>query len=376
MYTPRVSTTTKRVLSLVAASALAVTGIVSVAASSQAAGVPSVKLLPTTGSSAGGTVVTVTGKGFQNAGGTSQVEIVANHGVWFETATCDINHAGTAPSVDATAIAVQSATKLTVTTGVLALVAGKPTVYNLCIQSTATVATVLGTAKFTAYDSPFINDQVTPATAGLSTKTGSAILGDNFTTKTTATIDGKPLTKVKVVIGSGVHDAITPSTTDGDDTLTGIIPAGTGANKTVTVTSEGGATDAIVAANAQTFSWLSSLNVIAPAYGNGSVNDVITVTGSGFKTQVFAAAAATKSQIYLVKGGSALAAGGTVPLPANSTLCDRVQVETDTTLTCQLNVAATDGAYTVVDVTDGASAVLIGAISSYSRGATYTVSDF
>ena len=58
-------------------------------------------------------------------------------------------------------------------------------------------------------------------------------------------------------------------------------------------------------------------------------------------------------------------------------LCDTVQVEDDNNLSCQVNGAVADGAYSVVIFTrDATTATNIGSATAISRSATYTVSDF
>lgn len=357
MYIPKIST--KRVLGLVMASALAVSGTVAMAGSSEAA-VAAVRLTPTTGSSAGGTVVTITGKDFQNAAGTSKVGIV-----WFSLTAC-VADAAPAAGDQVLSKSVTSATKVVVTTKALNLTATpKPTVYFICVQNTANDA-IIGTSKFTSYLAPFINTgtPLTPVSGSALGGGSVTITGENFTTKTTATIGGKKLTGVKVVIGSGT-DA---TAANGDDTLTGVVPAGTGATAGVIVTSQGGSTTLT-----PTFNYLDAIKV-SPAFGTGTDNDVITISGSGFLVRDFAAAAVLDSAVAVVAAGTNIAVGQPVPV---TQLCDTVQVESDTVLSCQLNGALADGAYSVVIITrDGTTATDIGAATAVSRSATYSVSDF
>jgi IPT/TIG domain len=350
MGTPKIST--KRVLGATAAAALALSGVVGVAGSSQAAvTVAALKLSPSTGSSAGGTIVTIAGKDFQSAAGASKIGTV-----FFSTSTCAVANVGTNP---AAVTSVISATKITVTTPALALTASKPTAYNLCLTDTGD-ANVIGAAKFTSYQAPTITATGLSTTKGASYGGGSlTITGDNFTTKATATIGSYALTNIKVVVGSGVND----------DTLTGTVPDGTGTTLAVKVTTEGGPS----AAATQTFDYQDSVAVVAPAYGNGTDNDVIALTGTGFNARTFGAAV-KNSAIALVAAGTNIAAGQTVPV---TKLCDTVQVESDTSLSCQINGAVADGAYTVVIFTrDATTAANIGAATAISRSATYTVSDY
>jgi IPT/TIG domain len=357
MFTAKFST--KRVLGVALATGLALTGTVAVAANSDAAvTVAALKLNVVTGSTVAGTIVSVTGKGFQSAAGASKVGAI-----YFSTATCATSAKLVNP---ASPISVVSDTKIVVTTPTLALVAAKPTAYNLCVDDTAD-ANVIGTAKFTSYSAPYIN------TTGLSTTSGASyggdtltVTGENFTTKTTATVNGLALTGVKVVIGTGT----TASGNSGDDTITGIVPAGSGSAKAVVVTTEGGPVSA-----AQAFAYLDAVKV-SPAFGDGTVGNVVTLTGVSFKTRSFASTpTALKSNVALVKAGVSLAVGAAAP----ALLCTNIQVVSDTELNCQLPsvVAASAGAYTIViDTLDNAGTPLVAAASAVSRGATYTVSAF
>jgi IPT/TIG domain-containing protein len=347
MRTPTFST--KRVLGVTAAATLALTGIVGLAGSSQAA-VASVTLSPKTGSSAGGTIVTISGKGFQTAAGATNVGQV-----FFSTSACA---AAASPSNAASVVSVISDTKITITTPALTLTASKPTAYNLCIENVANSAINYATT-FTSYAPPSVTATGLSTTSGASYGGGTlTITGDDFTTKATAMIGGKALTNTKVVIGSGTND----------DTLTGTVPAGSGATLPVVLSTEGGPVTAT-----QTFTYLDSVKVNAPAYGNGTDNDVISLTGTGFSSRTWGTAA-KQSTIGLVAAGTNIAAAQAVP---TTKLCDTIQVESDTDLSCQISGAVADGAYSVVIFTrDATTATNIGSTTALSRSATYTVSDY
>lgn len=363
--------TTKRALGLVTAAALAFSATVATAGSSEAA-VAALKLGTATGADAGGTIVTIAGKDFQTAAGTSKVGTI-----FFSTATCAIANI----AVNAVTIkSVASATKVVITTPALALTASKPTVYNLCMTNTA-LDEIIGTAKFTSYDVPLINDQ-TPATKGVSVLTGASygggtivITGENFTKKTTAKIGNLPLTNVKVVLGTGTAQ----TATGGDDTITGKIPPGTGVNKDVSVVSEAGTYKALTAT--QQFSYLDALK-ISPNYGDGTAGNVISITGTGFKARSFqsvALSATGQSVIVLNKTLPVYATGGAYAsaVGAGGVLCTNIQVESDTQLTCQIPIlapATAAGGYTV-QIADG-GATNISAVTAVSQSATYTVAAF
>jgi hypothetical protein len=364
---------TKRVLGVVLVAGLAVTGTIAVAGNSEAATIASVKLSPATGTSLGGTVVSLAGKGFTTAAGSTKVGKV-----WFESGACavvDITVANTAVS---TAI---SPTKITVTTPVLALApTPKPTGYNVCIANIANT-TVVGAGKFTSYLAPTINDQTVAATVGVSPVTGAAggggtltIGGENFTTKTTATVGGLPLTNVKVEVGplTAVNVA------DGDDTLTGTVPAGTSATASIVVTSEGGKSPAA----GVTFAYLATAKV-SPSSGNGTALNGITVTGSGFSSLIVDTAsvlANSKTSVLLVPAKQTLTGTLTNVAALSGYSCASVQVESDTSLSCTLPLiapATASGGYTVVVLTvDGAKAVVPATSTGYTAGASYTVAAF
>jgi hypothetical protein len=345
---------TKRVLGLTLAVALAFSGTVALASASEAA-VAGVKASPSTGSTAGGTVVTVTGKGFATVAGASKVGTV-----WFETTTCAIGNIAVNPVLAAN-LNVVSATKITVTTPALALTASPaPTVYNLCVSNLANTA-VVGTAKFSAYIVPLINASAAGADIGISPVVGKStggttvtIQGENFTSKTTATIGGVPLTKVKVVVGSGTSQAANA----GDDTLTGTAPAGTGAANAVRVVSEGGNS----AASATTFAYLDVVTV-SPSSGNGTASNGITLTGTGFVARQaafpFTNVPTASSSVIVFKPVGALYTTATTMAGTTALPCTAVQVVSDTELTCKapnLAAAALAGGYQVMiidyDATD------------------------
>jgi hypothetical protein len=365
--------TAKRALGLTLATALAVTGTVAVATSSQAASIQALKLSPATGSSLGGTIVTITGKDFQSAAGTSKIAAV-----YFSTSTCAVANKTTNP---AAVISVVSATKVNVTTPVLALVSSKATAYNLCVDDVGDV-NVIGSGKFTSYAPPVINTSL-GGTNGLSTSSGAVyggdsitVTGENFTTKTTATIGGEKLTGVKVVIGSGT----VATGNAGDDTLTGLVPAGAAGTAAVVITNEGGSATS-GGAGVKAFTYLDALKV-APAYGNGTLSNVISVTGVGFSGRTFSAtAAASASMIQVAKAGTNTTIVGPVTEATwaltTPVLCTAIQVVSDTELSCKLPAltgAANAGPYTVQIVDSGATN--LSGVTAVSRGATYTVSAF
>jgi hypothetical protein len=360
MRTPKI--TAKRALGLTLAGALAVAGTVAVANVSSAATVQTLKLSTATGGPAAGTVLTVTGKDFQTVAGVDKVG-----SLYFSAATCVAN--ASPASVDQPSVTnVVSPTKLTLTTKALAATNGtKGTTYYLCVQNVAGTS-VVGQAKYTVYPAPYIN-----ATGYLSSATGPSlggtsvtITGENFTTKTTATIGGKALTGVKVVVGSGT----TASASAGDDTLTGVVPAGAaGSAVALAVTGLGGTTTTAAA-----FTYVAAA-AVSPSSGSGAANNVITVDGIGFSTKTFAnaSAAATTSEVVLSPAGAIV----TTTLPGSPLYCTSIQVVSDTELNCKLPALTTTaaGAYTV-QIVDSTSATVVASATGVSRAATYTAAAF
>jgi hypothetical protein len=373
MRSPKISA--KRALGLSMAAALAVAGTVAVAGSSEAAvTIQALKLSTATGNQAGGTIVSITGKDFQSAAGTSKIGAV-----YFSTSTCAVANKTTNP---ATPISVTSATKIVVTSPALALTGAKPTAYNLCVDD-ASDATVIGTAKFTSYYAPLINTTV-GGTNGLSTASGPSyggtsvtITGENFTTKSTASIGGKPLTNVKVVVGT----ATSQSADAGDDTITGLVPGGTTGTAAVAVTNEGG-TVIDGGAGVKDFTYMDAVKV-SPSFGDGTANNVITLTGVGFLGKSFPVGAAVvpttgKSAVVFEKAGAALTAASLLATATTGTQCANVQVVSDTELNCQLpafTLSSAAGGYTIQVVTGGATA-FSGGVTAVSTSASYTVAAF
>jgi hypothetical protein len=130
------------------------------------------------------------------------------------------------------------------------------------------------------------------------------------------------------------------------------------------------------ATSTDSVTYVTAIASVTPAYGNGTILDVITVKGTGFTGRTFGAGV-SKSAVSLVQGGFATTVGGPIPAAGTEYMCGNVQVESNTVLTCSLTAAVPDGAYTVLIVDeDATTAGDIGAATAFSRAATYTVSDF
>ena len=350
MRTPKFST--KRVLGLALAAALAVTGTVSLASTSDAATVtnPAATLSPTTGSASGGTTVAVKGKGFADSTGAVVVAKVA-----FQATACTVVATG---GTAATSYNVVSATKLLLTSPALA--AGT---WYLCIWDGTTVSSnILGQGTFVTAAGPTATT-ILPTTAGglgisnASVLGGSVVslAGTNFDKTSKATIDNLPA-KTKLV-----------STTKLSITL----PAHTAATGLkISISSMYGTTT-----STDTVSYVPVVGSVSPSVGDGVVGNVVTLTGVGFNSYTFGAAAGNQEVVF-VPGGTtwtlgAAGTGTTVP----ATVCTAVLVESDKSLNCQ--APALTGAYSVAIVTlDATAAVADVGSTVLTRNAIYVAADF
>jgi hypothetical protein len=335
--------TSKRVLGAVLATALAVAGTVALANTSQAASTPSASLTPATGDAAGGTVVSIKGKGFADSTGS----VVAGS-VRFSTAACTTD--GTSGTA-AASYNVVSATKIVATTP--ALTAGT---WYLCVWDGATATdTILGQGKFVTDTAPTATT-IAPATANVAKAsvlggTTVAVTGTDFTKKSTTSIDG-----------------VSAKTTYVSDTkLSVVLPAhAAGTGYTIKVTTEYGSD-----LTTDTVSYVSVISV-SPTYGDGTSGNVVTVTGTGFSGYTFGTAATDKVVVF-IPAGTTLTAGTTTIASLNP--CTSLQVESDTSLTCKAPTLS--GAYSVVIVARHATTTTwASSTTQVSRSATYTAAAF
>jgi len=355
--------TVKRALGLTVASALAFAGTVAVADTSQAAAA-AVKLNKSAVSEDGGTVVAVTGKDFQTAAGASKIDHV-----WLEagTASSACNLANVAGATSATALSVVSSTKLVFTSPDVHLTtAGVVSSYVVCLSDTGD-SNVVGYAKVKTYPTPSIS-AVSSTSGPTYGGTSVTITGDDFTSKTKALIGGQELTKTKVVIDK----------TGSSDTITGLVPAGTGTTNSIVVSNEGGDVT-----SGSTFSYLDAI-AVSPAYGDGTADNVVMVEGSGFNSLAFVntvgTLAAGKSLLTLtdtVNGEFPVGETQANVVTAAPLVCDAVQIVNDTELTCELpdlSAAAAQGAYNIQLITSDGTNLTTATV--VSRGSTYTVAAF
>jgi len=337
----------KRVLGVALAAGLALTGTVVLAGPGQAATVtnPTASLTPATGAVAGGTTVTVKGKGFADSTGAVVVQAVK-----FMSSACTVDEtvAGTA----ATSYNVVSATKMVLTSPALSV---GP--WYLCIWDATTVsANVLGQGTFTTAPGPTATTLLPTAGSNISNAsvlggTAVAITGTYFDKSSKASIDN---VAAKTTLVSSTK-------------LSAVLPAHAPATGLkITITSTYG-----TANTTDTVSYVPVVGTVAPAFGDGTAGNVVTLTGVGFKGYTFGAAAGNQEVVF-VPGGTALVQG-TTAVP--TTVCTAVQVETDKVLNCQ--APALTGAYSVAIVTLDSTAALVAAGSTIlTRSATYTAADF
>nr|WP_269328607.1 IPT/TIG domain-containing protein [Kineosporia babensis] len=342
MRTPKF--TAKRALGLTAAAALAVAGTLTIAGTSEAAATP-LKLNKVTGNAAGGTQISVTGKGFQDKLG----EDIAKAAVFFPGAACLAADAAT--GVDAAAFNVVSATKITLTTD--ALTGGS---WTLCVfDGTTAAAASLGSGAFKTAAAPTATT-ISGGTGGIAkapVKGGNTVTvtGTGFTAKTTATVDGVKATATYV-------DA---------NRLSVKLPAhAPGAGFPVRVTSEYGSANTTT----DTLTYVPVVSV-KPAVGDGTANRVVTVTGAGFDKLTFGGAGA-KVVVAFVPGGTTLTANTTDT--ADLFPCTGVIVESDTSLTCK--TAALSGAFSVQLLNATAAGLYTSEVTPVSKTATYTAAMF
>jgi hypothetical protein len=318
---------TTRLLRAGVAVALASATVVGLASSSEAA---SSKLSPNyLPDNLAGAVFVLTSSGLKSPSGTVLVDTVgANKGVGFTTSTCASTSSGTTYT-QATARSVVSATRMVVT--MPAVDVTTKTDYNLCVYR-VTSGVLLATAKFSVYPAPTITAL---SVTGGPTYGGQDIVieGTNLTSKTSGTLNGFALTKVKVAKDGLSLTAITPASTSGT-------------NVTLTLTNEGGSV------SDTTYDYFDAVSSVTPSsVPVNTAGAVITVKGYGFTTMMLTAGALNaNAAVWITKGlydpanqpGSATAyAGGE---------CTNVQVVSDTELTCEVPALGTGavGAKTVL----------------------------
>jgi IPT/TIG domain len=316
---------------------------------------------PATGPAASaGYVITLTGTGFADAAGASLVDSTAGFvGVQFASA-CGSNRAATTSGTAAAAFNVVSATRLAVTAPALTIApsTATSTAFKVCVFAKTTF-NLLGSAIYTIYPKPTVT-KVAPAAGPTYGGNTVAVVGVNFTTRSTATVGGLPLTNIKVIGTTG---------------LTGTAPAhaATAAALDVVVTTEAGPSVVTTAITDNDYDYRAAINV-SPAVGPAAGGTILTIKGSGFNALDFTAAGTAAAVVLFVSGVY-------VPVtPAVAPACTGVQVISDTELVCTTPLAAAvaplvSQAYTVTVVSDTTGGVPV-LQTVLSAGSTFTAAAF
>jgi hypothetical protein len=218
-------------------------------------------LTPTTGSTNGGTSVTITGTGF--------------------VAGATVSFGGT----PATAATVNSSTKITTTTPAHVFGAVDVTVTNPDTQT----ATRQGAFTFAA-PAPTVTG-VAPATGSTSGGTAITITGTNFLTGATVTVGGTAATNISVV-GATSITATTSAHAAGAVTVVVTNPDSQGATRT----------------NAFTYASPPNLATVAPANGSTAGGTGITITGTGFTAGATVTVGGTAATGVTVSGTTTITA--------------------------------------------------------------------
>jgi hypothetical protein len=375
----RITKPSRRVTAIGSAAALLVGGIVAVAAPAQAAA-NTYTALPLTAKGATATsvpiTVTLTGKDFKSATGASKVDTVANGGVVFATScgtsmlsvsgkVADVAAAGVVPAIygGVSAVTVVSATKLVLTARAIPLGAGNTTAaYKICVYGTAATGNpLLGSATFTVYPAPTIdNNGVTPAAGDYRGGETVVITGTNFTKTATVKVDTVAMTNVKFI---------------DDKTLTGTMPAKTIAsadnNPDFVITTEGGSN-----APDNDYTYTRGIN-ISPNHGPTAGGTDITVTGSNFLGLNFTPAVGSDNSAVVFSATPYL---GTAAADAGDTaefVCGNVQVISDNELVCTSPAGMANQSYTVsVLYADDYAVPAAANVSKVTSGSTWTAAAY
>jgi IPT/TIG domain len=398
MHTPKFST--KRVLGLAVAAAMAA-GATIVSAGASEAAVAKLIVSPSSGSAGVARTITLTGSGFK-VGSTVKVGTVGNGGVNFQSSTVACGStvdSGASGYAVATARYVPTATKVIVTAPVLgATTDTTATKWNVCVYSTAGTPALLASGTYSTLGSPVINDAIGPVTGPAAGGGTVTIPGTNFG-KTPKVYFGTVMSPKATVAKDGLSiDAIVPPQAAGVVRVSVVTDGGT--NPT---TVDSGATppDGLATLTDDDYTYTNAI-VVSDNTGPGAGTNDISISGVGFSDLDFTRTGGTgatdygPSAVYLMRGAytgltNNTGAGNTTLVNPAAYTCASPIVLSDTELTCTLP-AATDGAYTVTVVKDsrvlntagalGATQVLVSGswptnnATVVSASATYTVSAF
>jgi hypothetical protein len=370
-------------------------GAVATSTSAQAATTPKSTLSPATGqgrANAAGAVtatgtIALTGTGFTDAAGTSVVKADTGGATWTASTTgVQFNSATTCPAApaaaDGTAVVnltaattpatytVVSATRIVLTVPSLILTnsSGVYTskAYRLCVYDNTGTPVLLADAAYTVYPQPTVSS-VTPSQGSLTGGNTVTVVGVNFTSKSTASLNGVPLTGVKVAKDLKSLTGVVPPTS-AIPLMTAFTTLG-GSKYDLTVTTEGGpsAPTGAVATN-DDYTYVNAVGV-SPKLAIQGTATPITVTGKGFNTILTPTngvpIAAAGVVIGINQYNSTDATTFAATKASSGGLCGSVTVVSDTELVCTVASTVPNGAY-VVTVTDNtSSAIAIGATHQY-----------
>jgi hypothetical protein len=356
MHTPKVST--KRVLGLALATAMAVTGTVTFASSSEAAA-GKVVASPTSGpENVAGKVVTLTGTGFKT-GSTIKVGTAATSGIQFNLATtCPLTSATAGTGiVDVSARTVVTATKLVVTVPALDVsLTGATQKWSVCVYDTATPNVLLSAGTYSTLPAPTIAGANSPASGSVAGGDIVTVSGTGFT-KTTKVKFGT-VASTKVVVAS---DGLS---------LTAVAPAAPAGAVAISVTTDGGTNATPLVGGDDDYTYQNAI-VVSPAFGDGVAGNSIDISGVGFS-------AVTSPEVVFTRAGMQSATD-------DAATCTDVQVVSDTEIVCGTTPAlltTLSGAWIVVVTSDSSKFMAdgVGVKPTFetvlSSGAAYTSAPF
>jgi hypothetical protein len=378
---------------IAATTALLAASFVGISGSAAQAAAASYVITPAYAQAANSTAVSVslTGAGFKNAAGTTQVltgalTAAATAGVQLAT-TCGTSLLTVSGSIQASGVGVTSwsvptATRMTAyVKAVPGGTGGIKLAYKLCVYSSASGNPLLGSTTFTVYPKPTVT-AVAPAGGPLQGGTAVTLVGTDFTKVST------------VSVGASVAAAVAATNVKVVDatTITATVPAGAAVGAAnVYVTNEGG-----ISTTVGTYTFADTLT-LTPRSAVTSTITTITVNGKGFNAQTWPASTAVApaatigaagAWVILMAGNLAYtssdsAAGDVFIDDQVSAYCLNVVVVSDTELTCEVPAIATAGAYRatlinngLMGVADSGAAVVGLTQTTISSGSVFTVAAF
>jgi hypothetical protein len=371
-----------RAARLTAIAGLLGAGLIGLSSSAEGATTPTLTLSTSTGSSSGGDLLTVKGKGFMDDAFSSQVL-----GWDFTSAPCT-STVSTDATTSASGLGTTSLGVLNVTSATTATVKTPSNMtagtWYLCFwdASSGTTANIIGQAKFVTAAPPTVTYVNIIGDAGGNGVSASAlggtlvtVEGANFTKKTLVSIDGVAATKTTVVSTDSVRGKVTavlPSHLSGGTTYA------------LKVTTEYGS---VSGASPVTYVGVVS---VSPNLGKKTTSTSIQLTGIGFNTY---AATGTNlvgfvntpslvgtdiSYVVAFAPGSAGLAGSGGAVTNVTGYCTDILIISDTSLSCK-TPSTLNGAYSVqiLKTTAGTGvATITTLITNVARAATYTAANY